>query len=259
MKKLIQPLACAAVLFAALESRAQMAVEFDPSGANVILGRNSSTSSTDAIGVKGESKPAPNWGIGMFGDGGYIGVKGISSVSGVGTRYAGRFDAYGGQVNYGVFSVATSSSSSTGYGIYSSATGAGTNFAGYFAGNVYVTGTFTNPSDSRLKRDVRSLTGAVGSLMKLQPSSYYFDSTRIKMAGLPKSKQMGLIAEDVLAVFPELVSDVPVAVQPEEGKSAKPSPTVRSVNYLGLIPVLVAAIQEQQVEIAALKAALAKK
>jgi hypothetical protein len=50
----------------------------------------------------------------------------------------------GGRFAYGVYGVAQSGTdTSTGYGIYGEAVGPGTNYAGYFLGNVHVAGTLT--------------------------------------------------------------------------------------------------------------------
>jgi ribosomal protein S7 len=53
-----------------------------------------------------------------------------------------------------------------------------------------------------------------------------------------KKQKIGVLAQDIEKVFPELVSE---------------SNGVKSVNYQGLVPVLINALKEQQVEIEALK------
>lgn len=222
----------------------QVSVEADAGSGKLIHGLNTGSSSADGVAVYGESVPAPYYGIGVKGIGGYHGVNGQATVSGTGNRTGGYFTASGG--------------TSTNYGVYSYAWGGANAYAGYFSGNVHVTGTFTNPSDERLKKDIAPLTGSLSKLKSLRPSSYYFDDSAIPMKGLPKKKQLGLMAGDVESVFPELVHDVPVP--PDEDKGERESTqSIHSVNYIGLIPVLVGAIQEQQAEIESLKAALKKK
>jgi hypothetical protein len=230
------------MLAAAGASRAQLAVEADPSSGNVFYGHNNGTSAFDGVGVRGESKPSPYYGIGLFGEGGWKGVVGYATVSGTGNRVGGDFSAFGG--------------SSVNYGVYSYASGGSSSYAGYFLGNVYVSGTFSNPSDPRLKRDIRALGGSLDKVMSVQPSTYLFDDSRVKMPGLPGGRQYGLLSTEVKKLMPELVSQIPVE---GNGKADQPPTMVESVNYMGMIPVLVGAIQEQQAQIAALQAALAAK
>ncbi|MDB5051882.1 MAG: hypothetical protein JWO30_4953 [Fibrobacteres bacterium] len=233
------------VLMAAASGRAQLNADGDASTNPNVSSRNTSTAAVDGIAVKGESSPQPNWGIGVQGDGGYMGVKGNAVVSGAGSRFGGYFNAYNGTgSNYGVYSYASGTSS----------------FAGYFAGNVYISGTLTNPSDSRLKTNIQPLQGSLQKLSSLRPSSYNFDMARTDVKGLPEKKQIGLLAEDVAAVLPELITEIPLSPDAPDLKSGPldPSATFKSVNYIGMIPVLVGAIKEQQAQIAALKDALAK-
>ena len=73
---------------------------------------------------------------------------------------------------------------------------------------------------------------------------------------LPEGKQYGLIADEVKQVFPTLVKQ---AVQPAKyenddhrsGKILTDEVSFEAVNYTALVPVLIAAIQEQQAMIEA--------
>lgn len=243
----------------AANALAQTKIETNPGSGNVLYVRNSGTQAADGVGLRVESSPLPYYGFGVLAEGGYTGVRGLALKAGTGSRYGGTFMGSNGTgSNYGVN--ASASGGATAYGIFASANGAtGANYAGYFAGNVYVSGTFTNPSDSRLKRDIRSLDGALDRVKSLRPTTYFFDNSKIPMKGLPQSRQIGLIAEDVKASMPELVVDVPVADTGSAKGGTEPIQTIQSVNYIGLIPVLVGAIKEQQIQIDALKAALAAK
>ncbi|MDQ7778660.1 MAG: hypothetical protein RDV41_02990 [Planctomycetota bacterium] len=58
------------------------------------------------------------------------GVRGISSTTGTASNYGGYF-------------ASTGAGTGTNYGMYSTASGASTNWAGYFDGNVYINGTFS--------------------------------------------------------------------------------------------------------------------
>lgn len=62
-----------------------------------------------------------------------------------------------------------------------------------------------NPSDERVKHDVRNLSGALESLLRLRGVSFYYnDPDRL---GLPKGMKRGFIAQDVEKVFPEWVGE----------------------------------------------------
>jgi hypothetical protein len=169
---------------------------------------------------------------------GSLGIVGASNATdGVGVRGVA---SNGGSLSYGVSGISNnghgvSGSSLDGTGVSgfsnngkgvsgSSANG----YAGYFTGNVHVTGTFTNPSDARLKQDVLDLNYGLREVLQLRPVTWHWKD---KPAG---KLQLGLIAQEAQRVLPELVS---------EGKD--PEKTL-SLNYLGLTPVLVKAIQEQQ-------------
>ena len=228
-------------------AQAQMKIEADPAAQAVFSTTNTGTAAVDGIGVKGTSTPTPFYGIGVEGAGGWIGVQGVATVPGMGNRYAGSFFATGG-TGYN-------------YGVYAATNGAANSYAGYFAGPVHVTGPFTTPSDARLKTDIRALEHALETLLALRPATFYFDTSRLNVPGLADTKQIGLLAEDVERVLPELVHEIPVEAGADSAAKQAPEAlrpaTYHSVNYLGLIPVLIGAIQEQQAAIEALQATLA--
>ena len=91
-------------------------------------------------------------------------------------------------------------------------------------------------SDKRLKEMIQTIPSTLKGLRKLKPSTYYYKSTS---GYLPKEKQFGLIAQDLQKVYPHLVRES-VRKNDEVGKSEK----VLSVNYNGLIPVLISSVQE---------------
>lgn len=102
-----------------------------PSGVNlsasqpVFLSEYTGTNLADVIGVRGFSKPQDYYGVGGSFEGGWIGLQGIVTPTG-----SSSYTGVSGAVNGG---------SGTNYAIYGSASGAGTNWAGYFSnGNVYV-------------------------------------------------------------------------------------------------------------------------
>lgn len=116
-------------------------------------------------------------------------------------------------------------------------------------------------SDMRLKKNIRAINSAtINNLMNLEAKTYNpvkrvydqeagltagNDTAAIRKAAEPVAEEepektmIGFIAQDVKNYFPELVSE------DKEG--------YLSVDYIGLIPVLVEALKEQQAEIDALE------
>jgi len=161
-----------------------------------------------------------------------------------------------GQFNMGVFALADKSSNSatiTNYGIYAMADSAQTNYAGYFAGDVTYTGSLSSASDARFKEEVAPVENALGLVKDLNVKSYYFKKTgdAAKM-NLSSGRQYGFIAQELEAVIPELVSTQKHAVGVQDGEEPEVI-EFKGVNYIGLIPVLTKAIQEQQAMIEVLQ------
>ena len=94
-------------------------------------------------------------------------------------------------------------------------------------------------SDARYKKDVQSLTNATALISQLRPKSYFFDQTSNSRRNLPSSKQFGFMAQDLEDIVSHLVQARPV--KNEEGEIIGEE---KAINYLGLIPVLVASQQE---------------
>ena len=76
----------------------------------------------------------------------------------------------------------------------------------------------------RQKLDIHELNGSLENLSRLRGVSY------IMMADTDQKRKIGLIAQDVERVFPELVSSNPDGI--------------KSLNYNGLIAPLVEAVKE---------------
>jgi hypothetical protein len=234
--------ALAIVTFATFATEA-MAQNFQVKGGGgggaspyVLNAENNTTNNSDVVGARGYSVPAPYYGLGGDFTGGYIGVRGYSTVSGTGSRYGGYFSGSGGATNYGIY-----------------ATSPG--WAGYFNGNVYISGNLTQASDEHLKLNIKDLDSTLGRVRKLRPKTYSFRQDSTVALSLPEGTQHGFSAQELREVFPDLVKDVP-ATTPSKGATTQ---TTLSVNYVAMIPILVKALQEQQAEIDDLKALLGKK
>lgn len=160
----------------------------------------------------------------------------------------------GGQNSIGLFGKASGEQSSIGVlgrsnvggnfsaAIYGecSAIGSGNLWSGYFDGDVYIAGSF-GPSDSKLKNSINKETSALEKILLLNPVSYKYN--KVEGMNLPQTLQHGFISQEMAEVFPELTKDVIKPVFDENGKITS-EVSFKSLNYVGLISVLTAAIQE---------------
>lgn len=100
-------------------------------------------------------------------------------------------------------------------------------------GNAWLQGSLTQNSDARLKKNIQPLSNVLSSLSEVNGYTYNW-----KDENADPSQQVGLIAQEVQNIYPQLVKEI-------NGKL--------SVNYNGMIPVLLEAIKEQQKQIEELK------
>lgn len=271
-----------------LSTTAQAQLHVDAAG-EVGIGTANSTAklhvyntTTDKIMYLWHSYAGPNHKYGLYnnvssaGTGSHFGIYNTVTSNPASPAHMGIYNynvinSTGSGTGFGQFNV-TSCSGGTGYryGIYNYLScGSGCNgtiknafysgvssacggYAGYFSGDVYVSGTVTQTSDASKKTNIVSMNGALSLLSQLKPKTYdYINDDNL---ALPRERQFGFLAQDLEEVLPELVKDVDVVTSPEPGVEGeevdlKSAGTIKTVNYTGLIPVLVQGIQEQQATI----------
>ena len=107
----------------------------------------------------------------------------------------------------------------------------GTEFtmSGAYTGNFTATGDVTAYSDIRFKHNVKTITNAVDTVNNLRGVMFHKDNRN----------STGVIAQEVEAVFPEVVHTNP------EG--------LKSVAYGNIVGLLIEAVKEQQIQITSLK------
>ncbi|WP_396159996.1 tail fiber domain-containing protein [Flavobacterium sp.] len=103
-------------------------------------------------------------------------------------------------------------------------------------GNVRVTGdvvanNFNQSSDARFKTNIQAITDALSIVRKLQGVSYDWNRAAFPDRGFSPRPQIGVIAQDVERILPELVST--------------DAQGFKSVNYTGFIPVLIEGMKQQ--------------
>jgi hypothetical protein len=95
-------------------------------------------------------------------------------------------------------------------------------------------------SDIAMKENLSDLQNALGTIQKLHPVEFNFKQTEeFKDFYLPTTRQMGLIAQEVEPILPQVVSDTISGY--------------KIIKYEKLVPLLIAGIQEQQKEIEGIK------
>jgi hypothetical protein len=180
---------------------------------------------------------------------------------------------------YGIYGIAGNAASGYNYGVYGylygsnngaavfgTTTGDATiagKYAGYFKGDVYVTGLMSTntlsvrSSDEKFKSNIVTITSseAYDKISLLRPTTYYLrqqevvsaDSAKVSYLYDPdsevfKKRKYGFVAQELQDIFPDLV----YTLQDE----------TLAIDYTGLIPVMIQAIQEQRKRIEEMEAAL---
>lgn len=103
------------------------------------------------------------------------------------------------------------------------------------AGEIAMTGL---PSDERLKANIMDVDGAVTQLERLRPVSFEYRHDD-PSSSLPKGMQFGFVAQELEHLYPGMV--------------ATDCNGMRRVNYSAFVALLVAAVQQQQRQIAELR------
>jgi len=150
-------------------------------------------------------------------------------------------DAY---LSYGLYGYA-SGASSFNYGVYAYAPTSG-GYAGYFNGNVYTTGAY-QASDAKLKSNIRSYSDGLEKILAMRPTAYNYNVKEYDRMNLPEGARYGFVSQDIKEILPNLVKKSFHPYEAEEVKlSGEQGVWFEAVNYTGFIPIIVSAIQEQQ-------------
>lgn len=134
-------------------------------------------------------------------------------------------------------------------------------FGGQFYYDIGYTGGLYNISDRRTKKEIQSISGAIGIVQQLRPVSYQFDTDQYPYLGLKEGKEYGFVAQEVQQVLPDITAEKTFMTQagaprkPGQINDGKPE-TFVVMDYSRLIPILTQAIREQQTQIDSLKAEL---
>ena len=110
-------------------------------------------------------------------------------------------------------------------------------------GSIWANGT-TYASDARFKKNISTIENCLEKILQLRGVRYEMMTDEYPSKNFSKEKQVGLLAQEVETVVPEIVSTG------DDG--------YKSVDYAKLVPLLIESIKEQQQQIEALKAEMKK-
>ena len=96
------------------------------------------------------------------------------------------------------------------------------------SGSIEYTGSLTQVSDKRLKKNFKPIDSALSDILKVDTYTYN------KIHDQPEKREYGVIAQELQKIFPDMVK----TVDQEKGHLG--------VSYVQLVPVLIKALQEQQ-------------
>jgi hypothetical protein len=113
--------------------------------------------------------------------------------------------------------------------------------------------TFT---DAELKTNISAIPSPLENIAKLEPKLFDYSNEKRGMFQLPAGKQYGFMAENMQSVFPALVKSE--SREYTTGKNSSRHAQMKSIDTEGLIPVLVASVQELKSEIEQLKVEIEK-
>jgi hypothetical protein len=202
-----------------------------------------------------------------------IGVYGYGTGDGNTKNYGGYFEGLSNSVaatnNYGVYAKSTGGTNDFGgyfevagsgtpgggnYAVYGQAGGthgSGTNYyAGYFNGEGTITTAWVELSDMNVKDNILPIENNIDIINQLQPKSFTFRTDEFPSINFSEGTNYGLIAQEVEQVLPDIVKDIvhPPVID-SNGVEITPPVNLKGVNYTAIIPFLIGAIQEQQLQI----------
>ncbi|WP_422105323.1 tail fiber domain-containing protein [Winogradskyella sp.] len=141
------------------------------------------------------------------------------------------------------------------YAVYATilnSTSSGDKYAGYFDGDVFTTGSYL-PSDENLKKNITPANeSALNKILNLPVENYTYKNDQYGDMKLPRGLRTGFTAQNLEKVMPELVKTAtrPAPTQEEIEAGATPTEEIqfKAVDYTGIVPYLVKAIQELKKE-----------
>ncbi|MEL6133749.1 MAG: tail fiber domain-containing protein [Bacteroidota bacterium] len=137
-------------------------------------------------------------------------------------------------------------------GYFNTISNAPTRVAGYFLGDIVVTGSMLGSSDRKLKKSIQPAQGSLDQVMKINTYTYEYRTKEFDYMDLPDGPQHGVIAQEIEALMPELVKEYyqPHEYVDENGElQSREGISYKTVNYMTFIPLLIGAVQDLKAEL----------
>ncbi len=136
--------------------------------------------------------------------------------------------------------------------------------SGSYTGNFAVSGAITATgeitayySDKRLKENIKPIENALAKTLSLHGVTYNANDVAASFGYTNKEKQVGLLAQDVKAVLPEVIAPAPFDVKVVDGKEvSKSGEDYITVKYEKIVALLVEAIKELNDKVESLESQL---
>ncbi len=188
---------------------------------------------------------------------GYNSVEGICNYTGAVSAVAGVFGLHISGAGYGRGGTfTTNSTNAQALGLYCQMPAASAGWALYVNGDAFTSAALWYTSDRKLKTNIENIENPLQKLLQLNGVTYDYKPELVTKYGLSDRKNIGILADDVEKVFPELIKNTMLQSK-LNGQARSTNETdameAKTVNYNGLIPVLIEAIKEQQKQIEELK------
>jgi hypothetical protein len=117
---------------------------------------------------------------------------------------------------------------------------------------IYGTGNLANVnnsygaySDIKLKENITDATPKLDDLLKVKIRNFNLKGSDIK--------QIGVVAQELEEVFPSMIEESNDTIKDENGEYVENGEKTKTVKYSVFVPMLIKAIQEQQIQIEELK------
>ena len=223
-----------------------------------ILGNNSGA----GYGVTGQVPATASGGAGVYGSNlrttGGNGVLGIGFNGIVGqSSFSPGYGVYGSNSNLTGLAIGTYGIGFN--GVYGQTTDVINGWSGYFTQDIGVDGTgyslggWLTVSDKRLKSNIELIESPLDRILQLNGRTYTLTTKSKPVDGeltIRETQQYGVIAQEVEAVFPEMVQEKAVF------NNAGDDTLYKTVNYDQLVPVLIESLRELNEKVESLEAEL---
>lgn len=133
-------------------------------------------------------------------------------------------------------------------------TGTWLGFGGVFYGGLGYQGGIYNVSDARIKKDIKTIDGALEKIKNIDGVSFQYDFAKYSENPIQDTNTYyGFTAQNVKEQLPHAVKEKSVVVSAAKKRNIQEKEILQVVDYTAVIPVLVEAMKEQQAIIETLK------